>query len=162
MFENFYELQTRNRTFEDNLSSLDRAEFNNHRSKVQSMVHFTLTINDFDNFMKNTPAQRKYDNCLYKCHNAINDVEFDSLGKETLRNCTNKCKKSLNAYKDKKLDIFYLLLLFSKRKTLECLSDYRNDPFKLNNCTWLTLNKARRRINNYWPGQLNKYLEAFD
>lgn len=162
MFETFYDQQSRSQVFEESLPAQQRDEFNLHRSKTQNLIHFALTIRDFDEFLKNTPAENKYDYCLYKCYKSINDVEFDDIGKSTLNSCKNKCKKTLNSYKEKKLDIFYLLLMLSKRKTFLCVNNNKNDAYAYNNCNWQTLNKVRRRINDYWPDKLNKYLEAFD
>jgi hypothetical protein len=162
MFENFYELQNRNQIFEENLSTEDRKAFEKHRAKVQAMIQYTITIKDFDDFLMNTSAERKYDHCLYKCHDAIKDSEFDAVGSETLNNCKTRCKRLLNSYKDKKLDIFYLLLMFSKRKTISCFNDYKTDPNQFYNCNWVVLNKAKRRVNTYWDEKLNKYLDAFD
>ena len=162
MFDSYYEIQTQNQQFEESLTSNDLTDFNNHRAKVQAFVHFTLTIKDFDEFFKNTPAERKYDHCIYKCYNNISESEFDIAGKETLDKCTNRCKRALNAYKEKKLDIFYLLLMFGKRKMVSCYTDYKNDPYQFYNCNWMVLNKVRRRINYYWYDKLNKYIEAFD
>ena len=162
MFESFYELQSRNQVFEDGLSPEERTNFALHRSRTQSLVHFALTMKTFDTFLKNTPAERKYDQCLYKCYTSINDVEFDEVGKKTLDSCKDKCKKLLNSYKEKKLDVFYLLLMLSKRKTLACLANTKGNEYDFNDCNWQTLNQVRRRIDTYWPDKLNKYLEAFD
>lgn len=162
MFDSFHELQSRSQNFEEALNPEDRKAFDEVRAKTQSMVHFAITEKDFNEFMNNTPCERKYDSCLYKCHNAIKESEFDGVGQETLNNCKTRCRKLLTAYKDKKLDIFYLLLMFSKRKTISCFTEHKDNSTQFYNCNWVVLNKARRRVNMYWYEKLNVYLEAFD
>ena len=160
MFDSFHEDKEKSDFFLSSLSADEKDDFMAHRAKTQAFIHFNVVSKILDDFMDDKRVIKRFDRCISRCYEAVRENEVSLVSIENNDKCKERCKQSLRRYKNKKKDIFYLLLMFSKRKMTNCYASHADSDVDFYTCNWITLNKVKRRVTPYWYGKIKTYEDA--